>query len=617
MFIRAIKKQRSKDAKVFVQYTLAQTSRVDGKVKQFSILYLGSEKLLADKANRALVLDILKSKIFGQKELFPAECPQEIEQLALRFYEKYLIKYELQGVPAPTSIPPAPNKAEYHQLNLKGMEVADVRSFGAEHLCKQVLEKLELEKCLKELGLSKKEITQASIGIIARAIFTASEHKTAQILEINSELQLCYRYDKKITHKQLYAIADKLFENKDKIDQYLYNKVTDMFDLKDKLVIFDISNTYFETSKRQSKIARHGRSKEKRTDCPLVVFTGVINAEGFIRHSRIYEGNTADSTTLEDMLLDLAKFAKPNIERTVVIDAGIATEDNLALLQAKHYKYVCVSRKRLKDYPIGSAEKMISIQTKDKDQKVSLSIFNPQGYTDTWMYVQSEAKRRKEQSMEEKLSLRYEEHLETIKSAIDKKRGTKKIERVWERIGRAKQKHNRISAQYNISISQSQGLATQMSWVKKEIKIKEDKSKGVYFLRTNYSDPTEKQLWDIYNTIREVESTFRCLKSDLQIRPVHHQNDERIKSHIYLTILAYQLVNTIRYMLKQKGLNYDWKNILRILNTHTIQTVILPTDKKVIHLRIPSKPIEQAQKIYHAAQCSQTQTATKKYVVYH
>ncbi|MFT6811202.1 MAG: DhnA family fructose-bisphosphate aldolase class Ia, partial [Saprospiraceae bacterium] len=64
-------------------------------------------------------------------------------------------------------------------------------------------------------------------------------------------------------------------------------------------------------------------------------------------------------------------------------------------------------------------------------------------------------------------------------------------------------------------------------------------------------------------------------------------------------------------------LNYDWKNILRILNTHTIQTVILPTDKKVIHLRIPSKPIEQAQKIYHAAQCSQTQTATKKYVVYH
>ncbi len=136
-------------------------------------------------------------------------------------------------------------------------------------------------------------------------------------------------------------------------------------------------------------------------------------------------------------------------------------------------------------------------------------------------------------------------------------------------------------------------------------------------MRTNYSDPTENQLWDIYNTIREVESTFRCLKTDLQIRPIHHQKDERIKSHIYLTVLAYQLVNTIRYMLKQHGLTYDWRNILRILNTHTIQTVVLPTDKKVIHMRIPSKPIEQLQQIYSATQCKHTQTPTKKYVVYH
>ena len=169
-----------------------------------------------------------------------------------------------------------------------------------------------------------------------------------------------------------------------------------------------------------------------------------------------------------------------------------------------------------------------------------------------------------------------------------------------------------------------------MKWEQKEpTKSKEDKSKGVYrnggpFIRTSHTDASEEELWEVYNTIREVESTFRCLKSDLQIRPVHHQNDERIEAHtcpsgrrVYLTILAYQLVNTIRYMLKEQGLHYDWKNIVRIMNTQTIQTIIQPTDKKTIHLRKPSKPIQEVQEIYTATRCEDTQKSVKKYVVYH
>ena len=74
-------------------------------------------------------------------------------------------------------------------------------------------------------------------------------------------------------------------------------------------------------------------------------------------------------------------------------------------------------------------------------------------------------------------------------------------------------------------------------------------------------------MWNVYNTVREVESTFRCLKTDLQLRPVHHQKDGRIESHLYLAILAYQLVNTIRFMLKEKGITSDWRNIVRIMNT--------------------------------------------------
>jgi transposase len=233
------------------------------------------------------------------------------------------------------------------------------------------------------------------------------------------------------------------------------------------------------------------------------------------------------------------------------------------------------------------------------------------------MYVESEAKRKKEASMNLKLRQAFEEDLDSIKSAFSKKGGTKLINKVWERIGRAKQKHNRVSARYKLEVTEKEGKAIDLTWTITENKIKDDKSKGVYFIRTNYQKTEEGELWDIYNTIREVEATFRSLKSDLNLRPVHHQNDERIEAHLYLTMIAYQLVNTIRYMLKQKDINYDWKNIIRIMSTQKIQTLKLPTDKKVMHIRKPSTPITEARQIYDATNCKHTQSAVKKYVVYH
>jgi len=616
MFIRQVKKQRSKDSKIFYQYTLAQAARVNGKVKQRAILYLGSDTLLADKSNREVVLNILKSKIFGMPALFPVDAPRKLVDLALSYYDKYCIKYG-QDSQSAASIPPPPKRAEFHNIDIKSMEVSDVKTFGAEHLCKQVLDKLELKKCLASLNMTDKQIKKALISIIARAIFSASEHKTAQILKMNSELQQCMGFDQTITHKQLYTISDILYRHKEKIDCFLYNRICNLFDLEDKLVIFDISNTYFETRKDGSKKARRGNSKEKRTDCPQVVFTGVIDQQGFIRHSRIYEGNKPDVATLGDMLKDLEKHTCPSVRQTIVMDAGIATEENLALIQNKGYKYVCVSRKRLKDYPVDPQSLKTEQLTGRGKNKVKLKIFQPSGYQDTWMYVQSEAKRVKEQSMDQKLRQRFEEDMTSIEQSLSKKGGTKKIEKVWERIGRTKQKHNRVSAGYDIKVTQQDGLATAVEWTVKPRKTKEDKTEGVYFIRTNYNNPDETELWNIYNTIREVESTFRCLKSDLNIRPVHHQNDDRIDAHIYLTMLAYQLVNTIRYMLKSHNIYYDWSNLVRIMSTQTIQTIELPTDKKTIHLRKPAKPIEEVQKIYEATGCKQTQTATKKYVVYH
>ncbi len=615
MFIREVKKQRSNNSQAFFQYNLVQAARVEGKVKQRVVLYLGSDKQMRDKNNRNAVLEVLKAKIYRQPELFPSHISTELKNLALSYYDKYLIKYGEQQT-GEISLPPQPGKAEFHNIDILGMEVCDVKSFGPEHLCRQILDKLKLKECFTSLGMGQQEANKALIAIAARAIFCGSEHKTAQILNMNSELAACYGQKNSFTHKQLYQVADQIFEHKAKIDRFLYQRITDMFDIDDKLVIFDISNTYFETNKANSKLAGYGRSKEKRNDCPVVVFTGVVNAQGFIRHSRVYEGSRSDALTIDEMIADLASHSGSTKKQTIVIDAGIATEENLTLIREKGYDYVCVSRKRIKDYPLDEGKKVVRLTARGK-QKVELSVFRPKGQPDTWMYVQSETKRNKEQSISKKLSARFLEDLQNIRDALDKKGGTKKAEKVWERIGRIKQKHNRVSGRYNITLGQKDGKATDMQWKIKENPVKDEKENGVYFIRSSYKNTSEEELWDIYNTIREVESTFRCLKTDLQMRPVYHQNDQRIEAHLYLTILAYQLVNTIRHMLEKNNIRYDWQNILRIMSTQTVQTIKIPTDKKNIHLRKPAKPIKEVQDIYKATGCIDTQRSIKKYVVYH
>lgn len=618
MFIRQVKKKNSKDGKVFFQYQLVQASRIEGKVKQQSILYLGSEPLLADEKNRKMLLSVLQAKIFGQNTLFANDYPASIHDLANKYHEKFKIKYNDTNIDDTMSVPPVGQKVQMENIDLSSINLEDSRTFGGEHLCTQVLEKLDLKTCLASLGFGKKESDLAHIGIISRALFKASEYKTSMFLDENSELQRMHGHEgKKVSHYKLYKIADKLYDNKDAIDKFMYKRFVDLFDIKDSLVIYDLSNTYFEGRKASSKLAQYGRNKEKRNDCKQVVFTGVINEQGFIRYSRVYEGNTPDMPTLKQMVEDLKKHSDNYAEKVVVMDAGIASEENLDYLRGECLKYVCVSRKRIKDYQVNGESPIVKVRDK-RDNLIELQVFKPEGFQDTWMYVKSEQKRVKEQSMNDKISERFEKELQALTNGLEKKGTTKRLEKVWERIGRLKEKYRLVSGRYNIDVVADEGYAREVTWQRKtENGDEKTGGNGVYFIRTNIEKADEKQLWDVYNIIREVESTFRCLKTDLQIRPVYHQKDERVESHIYLAILAYQLVNTIRHMLKENGINYDWRNIVRIMNTQTIQSILLNGETKKICIRKPVKPIKEAMSIYQATKTDSMIPEKKKYVVYH
>ena len=450
----------------------------------------------------------------------------------------------------------------------------------------------------------------------------SSEHKTARYLQSCSALgELFNKGYGEVSRHHLYAVSDRLYENKEGIDKFLYQRFVDMFDLEDKLVIYDLTNSYFEGRKQASKLAQFGKNKQKRHDRKQVVFTGVINKEGFIRHSRVYEGNTADCATLSDMLEDLKSHSPGKAKRTVVFDAGLATEDNLACIRAAQLTYVCVARTQLKDYAAKLSDEKVVIYDQN-EQPIELVMVEDATQPDKWIYVKSEGKTRKERSMADKLFGRFEQDLLTAQAALGKKGGIKKTEKVHERIGRIKEKHKKVQAKYTISISSQQGRAVHIGWKLKPV----DKNKtapklsaqnqGIYFIRTNL-DIGKAELWQVYNTIREVEATFRCLKSDLQIRPVYHQKDQRVEAHIYLTILAYQVVNTVRYMLKQKNLNYDWTNIVRIMSTQQMATVELKGEAKTIGIRKASRPTKEALDIYKATGISSMPKQKRKYVVYH
>lgn len=215
--------------------------------------------------------------------------------------------------------------------------------------------------------------------------------------------------------------------------------------------------------------------------------------------------------------------------------------------------------------------------------------------------------------MNSRFSQRFEQGLSQIKESLGKKSGVKKQEKVWERIGRLKTKYPRIHKCYDIDTeANDKGIITNLTWKQKPI----DKKEGYYLLRTTLDEKDEQVQWSIYNIIREIEATFRTLKTDLDLRPIYHKKDEASMTHLHLGLLAYCVVNTIRYQLKQKGIKNEWLDIVRIMNTQKIVTATMENeyDQQII-IRQCSEPAEEVTKIYTALQYKSKPFTRRKSVV--
>lgn len=234
----------------------------------------------------------------GRPCLFEIEKNNEdiVNELADSFWDRLVRENRIDIGQKPKK---EPSVRQRNMVFEESIRHPDVREIGSEWLCHQALEQLSLGDYLSNIGFSEDEVRLAMTQIISRAVYPASELETARWISENSGVCSVTGYPiEKITKDKLYKSSLKLFSEKENIEIFLSHRTSQLFDIEDKIYIYDLTNSYFEGRKRGSSLAKFGRSKEKRSDCKIVVLALVINAEGFIKYSSVFEGNMQDCSTL-------------------------------------------------------------------------------------------------------------------------------------------------------------------------------------------------------------------------------------------------------------------------------------------------------------------------------
>lgn len=599
MFIKEIKKTNKGYDKLFISHRLMESYRTNRGPRQRTILELG--KLDLPKDQWKLLADCIETKVIGQQSLLPVD--EHIEVLATHYAALIIHRQLIVAQPEETL------DSEYETVDIKSFSNSRSRTIGAEYVGLSMFRRLGLESLFQQLGFSKTEVHLGALSIVGRLVHPASERQTRQWAQHLSGLDELLDTDfSQLSNNALYRILDLQLSHKEAIEKHLKLSERNLFSLQENIILYDLTNTYFEGNAKKNKKAKHSRSKEKRNDCPLVTLGLVIDEMGFPKASKIFKGNISEPETLKEMLealqgdkikeADEGNSKKDKKGITVVLDAGIATKDNLTLLKGEGYDYICVARNKPVNFSEISGDDLLTIK-KDKDNKVEVKLIEKDG--EGILYCRSFLKGKKEQAMKTLFQERFEEGLKGIASSLSKKGGTKKYAQVLERIGRLKEKYSRISHYYKVEVNQKDGLATEIKWKFEKEEEADERFSGSYFLRTSRTELNEKEIWSLYVMLTNVEDAFRYLKSELNLRPLWHQKETRVDAHLFNTILAYHLLISIQTKLQQGGIYMRWWNTRNLLSSQVrITTAMTNKEGKRIYIRNCSDAEPFHKTIYNA-----------------
>jgi len=609
VFIRRTITNSKKTEQVYYTYRLVEGARIGSVVKQTTLLNLGSHFDIA-QSDWALLASRIDALLRGQADLQLQSVPEAVEAMAQRCAAQLIARSPTpEAQQSKAAVPKEPDR--FQEIDIDSIEMVRPRSVGVEHAALSAIQASGLQDKLTELGLNRPQIAAALGNIIGRMAHPGSELSTHAWLQRRSGLGELIDFDfESMDLNRLYRSSDALYKHREALQGHLFGAARSAFGFVESITLYDLTNTYFEGVAAGAPKAARGRSKEKRSDCPLVTLAMVPGGSGFVRKSEVFAGNASEPKTLKDMLTQLSAPKGA----AVVMDAGIATDANLSWLRQEGYHYVVVSRQRSRQFDDArSVEVQTAGEVTIKIQRV-MDVDKGEAH----LYCHSPDRELKERAMDEAKSNAFIAALQKVVATLTKPGIGKSVVKVMERIGRAKQRYASAAQHYmvNVVADETGANVAAITWEKHTKQGSAAMFPGVYCLRTTLIDLDDATLWRTYSMLTQLESVFRSLKTDLGLRPVYHQIERRIEGHLFISVLAYHFVHTIRLQLKAKGISESWQTLRETLNSQQrITTTLTRRDGRAVHVRKATRPEPHQQRINEILTLSANPGGTHRAVI--
>ncbi len=550
MYIR--KKTRIKDGKRHDYWALVESYRTERGPRQRTVACLGE----LDKAGRLGIEKFTKRTTETQQDLF-------------------------EKSPEP----------EWVEVNVNGIRVENIKDFGGPWLCLEIIRRLRLDQFFKDHVQKGREQIPWSIMVlvlvICRLCDPSSElHIAEHLFEETALSDLLGIPSKTINEDRLYRALDKLLPHKDALETHLKERAGSLFNLDYDLFLYDVTSTYFEGEARRNPLARRGYSRDHRGDCKQVCLGLVVTRDGFPLGYEVFAGNRTDVTTVEE-IIEVMERKYGKADRIWVMDRGMASNGNFEYLSEDGRKYILgANRGELKQYETELLKK--DWHTVHEGLEVK-RVESPDG-EEVFILCRSNDRAKKEKSMHDRFESRIEESLIQMANGCKKRRYQEKV--IERRIGKLLGKNSRAAGLFDIKVEKGENGGATVSWKKRDDWRDWSRlSEGCYMLRSNIHDWSPEELWKAYIQLTEAEDAFRIQKNDLKIRPIWHQKEERVLSHILVCFIAYVLWKTLEGLCRQAGLGDEPRKVFHELSQIKLTDVVLPTrNGKEIKLRCIGTP---------------------------
>ena len=592
MYIKKVRKSNPNSRKVYEYLHLVENIRTEKGPRQRLVLNLGTIDVPPDQYKE--LANCIEAMLTGQQQLFAAD--PEIEKHAQKALQKIRVRQKNSN-----PVEYQPNVPEYQNVDVSSLQAGEIRSLGPEYVCHCIWKELKFDDILLANGVSRHILPLLEALVVGRLVSPGSERHTWQWAENRSAIYELTGTPLRPSLNSLYRAGDSLFNCNNALEDNLARQETTLFSLPERMCLFDLTNTYFEGRASGNPKAQRGRSKEKRSDCMLLTLALVIDEQGFPKYSHLYPGNQAECKTLQQIIENLIHMC-PNLakDRTVVIDAGIATKKNIAYLQENQFHYIVVNRGKA-DFTVADTNQMKIIRQTDE---YTLEVKRREKDGQALLLCRSSARKSKDYGIRSRQERLFIERLQYYHDGLDKKGRTKNYARVLEMIGRLREKYPQASKQYDVEVvaQDKSDKARAIIWKKRAQFDEIGKFDGCYVLRTDRLAMTDTEIWETYVMLTRVENAFRSMKSSLGLRPNFHQTPDRADAHMFISVLAYHILHTIEYKLRRCGDHRNWTTIRNILSTHhrlTMEYNVKEQDQiQRHHLRLCSNAEPEHKQIY-------------------